>query len=131
MDVDLSKVSLDFTPDLHYLYTSTLDYVEPGSYRLERGVLFTLPTGADESATRKVRVEKLDSVNLHILMNDDGKLRQLQFVRVDMPDGRADQPKEDALLDTFGIDTTTYELDSTDLEGLDFDAEEHHDHDHE
>ena len=120
--VNLTNVSLAFAPDNTYLYTSTLDYVEPGTYSFERGVLYTLPAGAEEDAARKVKVELLDSLRLQILMNDAGKLRQLHFLRVRLP-AAADADDEQSALDSFAIDTTTYLLDSAELEHL------HHDHD--
>ena len=120
VDVDLENVSLAFAPDLNYLYTSTLDYVEPGTYRLDGGVLYTLPEGSDAGAARKVKVELLDSARLHILMNDAGKLRRLEFARV---------ARDAAVVDTFGrggdgaydIDTAYYPLDSGSLDGPQYD----------
>lgn len=128
VDVDLNKVSLHFTPDLQYVYTSTLDYVEPGTFRLERGVLFTLPVGADASATRKVRIENLDSIYLFILMNDAGKLRQLQFRRLTASRPPVPVDEFNTPADSFAIDTTTYEYDSLELDGMDVDDHEEHDH---
>ena len=83
MDVDLADVSLAFAADQAYIYTSTLDHLEAGTYTLEGDLLTTTADSTVGTGPQRVRVITLDSARLHLLMMDQGKERRLEFVRVD------------------------------------------------
>ena len=83
MAVDLSEVSIAFHPDNRYVYTSTLDHEESGTYRVEEPLLLTTPAGQDTVIDRPVEITLLDASTLHLNMVEAGKSRLLQFARVD------------------------------------------------
>lgn len=81
VDVRLEDVSLRFEPDGDYVYTSTLDYFEEGTFELD-GDLLTTVAAVDSVGEQRVRVTRLDDRRLHLLMEDAGRRRELGFERV-------------------------------------------------
>lgn len=65
-----------------YVYTSTLDHEESGSYRVDGALLMTTPAGQDSIADRPVEIALLEGDVLHLNMREGDKARVLQFERV-------------------------------------------------
>ena len=82
VEVRLDDVGLRFEPDGSYYYTSTLDYEEQGTYRLDGAYLYRQPANQAEAADRPVEIIRLDSSALHLNMQADGKPRRLEFSRI-------------------------------------------------
>ena len=82
VDVRLDEVSLRFEPDGDYVYTSTLDYYEEGTFALD-GDILTTTAAVDSVGVQRVRVTALDTGRLQFFMLDNGRKRQLSFQRVE------------------------------------------------
>lgn len=80
--VDLSDVGIAFRPGGRYVYTSTLDHEEQGTYRVDGALLLTTPEGQDTIADRPVEIALLERDVLHLNMQEGDKARVLQFERV-------------------------------------------------
>ena len=80
--VDLTDVGIAFEPANRYVYTSTLDYEEAGTYRVDDAYLLTTPGGQDSIVDRAVEIMLLEGDRLHLNMEEAGKQRILQFERL-------------------------------------------------
>lgn len=82
VDVRLEDVSLRFGADGEYVYTSTLDYYEDGTFALDGDLLTTIPR-VDTIGRQRMRITALQGDSLKLLMDDQGRRRELGFRRVD------------------------------------------------
>ena len=82
VDVRLDDVSLRFDTGGRYVYTSTLDYYEEGTFVFEGDILTTSPE-IDSVGEQRVKVTVLDPEQLRFFMMDAGRQRQLSFERVE------------------------------------------------
>lgn len=82
MAVDLSDVGIAFREGGQYVYTSTLDHEESGTYRVDGSLLMTTPAGQDTITDRPVEIALLEGDLLHLNMREGDKARVLQFERV-------------------------------------------------
>jgi hypothetical protein len=84
IDVILDDVGLYFAKDGSYIYTSTLDYEESGTFRTSGEMLFTTPAAQDTLVERPVEIALLDKDVLHLNMKEGDKNRILEFERIDL-----------------------------------------------
>ncbi len=84
IDVILDDVGLFFDADGSYIYTSTLDYEESGTFRSQGDMLFTTPSEQDTLLERPVAIALLDENALHLNMKEGEKNRILEFERIDL-----------------------------------------------
>jgi len=90
VDVILDDVGLRFDKNGKYVYTSTLDYEEEGTFRTKGDMLFSTPAEQDSVAERRVAIEHLDELSLHLRMKQGEKYRILEFERIIQEDVSAD-----------------------------------------
>ena len=84
IDVILDDVGLFFDTDGSYIYTSTLDYEESGTFRSSGDMLFTTPTAQDTLLERPVEIALLTDNLLHLNMKEGDKNRILEFERINL-----------------------------------------------
>lgn len=79
--VDPAEISLQFRPDDRYLFKSTLNYKEAGTYYLDAQYLFTLDTLNKASTEKAVEIVSLTPDSLHLKMMDNGRERLLKLYK--------------------------------------------------
>ncbi len=79
--IELSDVGFSFTEDGQYTFSSTLEYQEAGSYRLDGPYLFTTDSLSGVALEKAVEIKALQNDSLTILMNDLGKERVMILQR--------------------------------------------------
>lgn len=126
VDIDLTDVSLSFSPSGSYVYTSTLDHLEEGTFTVEGDLLVTTADTTADTQPQRVRILRLDSSRLHVQMKDQGKDRRLEFMRVIIEQPATDTTSGSYDEQAFEIDSLDMILDSAQLDDHDHD----HDHDH-
>lgn len=82
LPVNTEEIKLSFKGDDFYLFNSTLNYKEAGSYFLDSKYLFTTDTVNHASTEKAVEVLKLTPDSLILKMNDSGKERLLRLSKV-------------------------------------------------
>lgn len=82
IDVILDDVGLYFDKEGKYIYTSTLDYEESGTFRTKGNMLFTTPVKQDTLVERPVAIARLSETSLHLNMKEGEKNRILEFERI-------------------------------------------------
>lgn len=82
LPVNLEEIKLSFGSNDFYLFNSTLNYEEAGSYFLDSKYLFTTDTVNHASSEKAVEVIKLTSDSLVLKMNDSGKERLLRLSKM-------------------------------------------------
>ena len=81
LSIDTTQIHFEFSEDQSYLYTSTLNYREAGSYSLDASYLYTTDTLNQASSKKTVEILLLSEDSLHIKMEDNGRERILKLVR--------------------------------------------------
>ena len=79
--VPVADIRFDFFEDGTYIYNSTLNYKEAGTYSIQSNLLYTLDTVNQASVEKAVRIELLTQDSLHLQMKEQGKSRLLKLVR--------------------------------------------------
>lgn len=79
--VDPSLIRLQFTDQEAYVYQSTLNYREAGSFYVDGNYLFTRDTLNQASTEKAVEILKLGPDTLQLKMMDGEKERLLTLVR--------------------------------------------------
>ncbi len=78
---DLKNVGLTFEEDKRYRYSGNLKNQEAGTYHILGKILYTKDT-LNKGIEKAVEVVQLQNDSLKIKMNDEGKIRILDLVRV-------------------------------------------------
>ena len=79
---DPSVIELIFHSNEFYEYSSTLNYKEAGSFELDLPYLITIDTLNKASTKKAVKINKLTTDSLILLMEENEKKRILKMVRV-------------------------------------------------
>lgn len=79
--VNLLEIRLEFSDFDRYVFYSTLNYREAGSYRLEGPMLFTQDTLSPNTPERTLRIRQLEADTLLLDMEADGKKQALRLLR--------------------------------------------------
>ena len=82
LPVNVEEIKLSFKGEDFYLFNSTLNYKEAGSYFLDSKYLFTTDTVNHASTEKAVEVIKLTQDSLVLKMNDSGKERLLRLSKM-------------------------------------------------
>ena len=81
LKVNPSEITLAFTKDGTYYFTSTLDYQEAGVFDLKGEQLWTTDTIQQPPKSKTVLIEKLSSDSLHIKMRNQEDWMFLTMVK--------------------------------------------------
>ena len=81
LDINHSEVTLSFTQNNTYYFTSTLNYKEAGHYQLDGQKLLTTDTLQNPPASKTVLVEKLSSDTLRIKMKNQTDWMLLTMIK--------------------------------------------------
>ncbi|MEL6925641.1 MAG: hypothetical protein AAFO94_16470 [Bacteroidota bacterium] len=79
--LDPSEITFDFRPNGVYHYTSTLNYKEAGSYKLDGAILYTTDTVWRVTGEKAVEIAFEGKDTLLVNMNRDGIDQQLLMRR--------------------------------------------------
>lgn len=79
--VNLDEITLNFDAQNNYNYTSTLNYKEEGTYKLNKNLLSTVDNLNPNTIEKVVEITKLANDSLFIRMNEAGKERILVMTR--------------------------------------------------
>lgn len=82
LSVNTTEIQLSFNGDDFYLFNSTLNYKEAGSYFIDSKYLFTTDTVNHASTEKAVEIIKLTPDSLILKMNDSGKERLLRLTKM-------------------------------------------------
>ncbi len=81
VEVDPAEISLEFQGEEGYVYLSTLNHKEAGTFYLDAQYLFTLDTLNKASTEKAVEIVLLTEDSLHLKMMDSGKERLLKMYK--------------------------------------------------
>ena len=82
INIDPSEVRMSFK-DKGYIYSSTLNYEEAGTYYIHSKYLYTTDTLNQASTEKAVEIVKLTPDSLVLKMNETGKERLLMMEKVE------------------------------------------------
>ena len=81
LEINHSEVTLSFTQNSTYYFTSTLNYKEAGKYQLDGQNLLTIDTLQNPPTSKTVLVEKLSSDTLRIKMKNQTDWMLLTMIK--------------------------------------------------
>ena len=81
MDLSPEEVNMSFDNDGRYRFQGTLNYIEAGSYYLEKDLLYTLDTINGQSVQKVVQITDLQNDSLTIRMQAGDQQQVLKLVR--------------------------------------------------
>jgi len=81
LKISPEQIRFRFLEDDAYLYFSTLNYQEAGSYYLDGALLYTRDTINQASTEKAVEIIKLNNDSLHLRMVENGNVRILKLVK--------------------------------------------------
>lgn len=81
LSVNLEEITLNFDAQNNYGFTSTLNYKEEGTYKLNKNLLSTVDQLNGENKEKLVEITKLANDSLFIRMMEEGKERILVMTR--------------------------------------------------
>jgi hypothetical protein len=81
LEINHSEVTLSFTQNSTYYFTSTLNYKEAGKYQLDGQNLLTTDTLQNPPTSKTVLVEKLSSDTLRIKMKNQTDWMLLTMIK--------------------------------------------------
>lgn len=81
LEVNPSEITLAFTQNSTYYFTSTLNYKEAGTYLLQGEKLITTDSIQNPPTTKTVLVEKLSSDTLRIKMKNQADWMLLTMIK--------------------------------------------------
>lgn len=81
LSVNLEEITLNFDTQNNYGFTSTLNYKEEGTYKLNKNLLSTVDKLNGASKEKLVEITKLANDSLFIRMMEEGKERILVMTK--------------------------------------------------
>ncbi len=81
LEIDLSPIGFEFSPDGYYHFNSTVNYEEAGTYCLSGPFLYTIDTLNAASSEKAVKITALTQDSLVLLMSSNGKDKIMKLVR--------------------------------------------------
>ncbi len=81
LEVNHSEITLAFTQNNTYYFTSTLNYKEAGTYQLNGQKLLTTDTLQNPPSSKMVLIDKLNSDTLRIKMKNQADWMLLTMIR--------------------------------------------------
>lgn len=81
LNVNLDEITFSFTDDNLYVYTSTLNYREAGSYYLKSNYLYTTDTLNQASTEKVVELIQITADSMQIRMEETGQERLLTLIK--------------------------------------------------